>query len=360
MGQGNRGGVVRLVGIMTVRKGDRVFTYFRKRGRSLVPLPDLPHDDPAFLAAYAEARKGAEKPQAAKGSIAALILACCRSERFLAASEGYRSILRRHFDAIRESYGALSASGLRDRHIAKDVKTSTAPDHRMKAWRFLCDFAVWADLLTVDPSIGVKAPRRAKTEGHPPWSAEEVAAYRARWPIDSAPRRAMELLYWTGARISDAVMIGPGMVDAHGVLTYRQKKTGDVAHAPWTCALPPYAAQWSADRDTMHAAVAHGAGHMTFLATAQGRTRSEKALGTLIRESAQEAGFAKSAHGLRKSRAVMLAEAGATPHQIGAWTGHHTLQEVEHYTRKADRRRAVMGTEQGENDANRHGQMCKP
>lgn len=360
MGQGHRNGIVKLVGIMTIRKGGKEFTYFRRRGASLVRLPDLPHDDPDFLKAYAEAKKASKKPRATRGSTAALIETCIASEKFLAASSGYRAILRRHFDLIRESYGPLPASGLRDRHIAKDVKTSSAPDHRMKAWRFLCDFAVWAEFLKTDPSIGVKTPRRAKTDGHPPWTADDIEAYRSRWPIESVPRRAMELLHWSGARISDAVMIGPGMVDKQGVLTFTQVKTGDAAHVPWLCALPAYASAMLADRDMMHQALSHGTGHMTFLATAQGRTRSEKALGTLIREAAREAGIAKSAHGLRKSRAVALAESGATPHQIGAWTGHHTLQEVELYTRKADRKRAVMGTEQEENVANQYGQMCKP
>ena len=72
------------------------------------------------------------------------------------------------------------------------------------------------------------------------------------------------------------------------------------------------------DRDLMHESLAHGAGHMTFLATAQGRTRSIKALGTLIREAAIAADLSRSAHGLRKSRAIALAEAGASPHQIAA------------------------------------------
>lgn len=347
MGQGNRGGVVTLRNIMTIRKRGRSFVYFRRRGQPLVPLPDLPHDDPRFLKAYAAAsEKAAPKPRSAPASIAAHVEACTASARFLAASAGYRAILRRHFDAIRREYGTLPASGLRDRHIAADVRKAGAPDHRLKAWRFLCAFCVDAGLLPADPAKAVIAPARPKSDGHPPWTPDEIAAFRARWSVDTVPRRAFELLYWTGARISDAVKVGPGMVDGGGVLSYRQTKTGDMAHAPWTCPLPAYAAAMAPDRAAMHNALACGAGHMTYLATAHDRTRSAKALGTLIREAARAAGVQKSAHGLRKSRAIALAEAGATPHQIAAWTGHTTLSEVERYTRKADRRRAVMGTEQ--------------
>lgn len=53
--------------------------------------------------------------------------------------------------------------------------------------------------------------------------------------------------------------------------------------------------------------------------------------------------------GLRKYRLTAIAEAGGSAHAIMAWGGHQTLVEAEHYTRAADRRRLVMGAEQGGN-----------
>jgi integrase len=44
-------------------------------------------------------------------------------------------------------------------------------------------------------------------------------------------------------------------------------------------------------------------------------------------------------HGLRKLRATELANAGATTHEIGAFTGHLTIGMVAHYTRSADQER---------------------
>jgi integrase/recombinase XerD len=38
-------------------------------------------------------------------------------------------------------------------------------------------------------------------------------------------------------------------------------------------------------------------------------------------------------HRLSKATATALAEAGATPHEIMAITGHQTLEEVERYTK---------------------------
>ena len=40
-------------------------------------------------------------------------------------------------------------------------------------------------------------------------------------------------------------------------------------------------------------------------------------------------------HGLRKSAAARLAEAGCSEHEIMAITGHKTLSEVQRYTRQA-------------------------
>ncbi len=92
----------------------------------------------------------------------------------------------------------------------------------------------------------------------------------------------------------------------------------------------------------MHEPIMPFRGHMTFLATIGGKTRSHKAVGHLIAAAAEAAGFDRSAHGLRRTRAVQLAEAGANTLQIGAWTGHHSLSEIAHYVEEQDRRRQVM------------------
>jgi integrase len=48
----------------------------------------------------------------------------------------------------------------------------------------------------------------------------------------------------------------------------------------------------------------------------------------------------KTAHGLRKTRAVQLAEAGCTAHQIIAITGHRSLSEIHRcYTQAVQRRK---------------------
>lgn len=346
-----------LKGLVTVTKNGQTYHYLRSRrgGKAtLIPLPSLPPDHPEFLAAYAEARRQLDASAKRRGptpsTLAALIDWALRSERFAGRSRVYRATLARHFDALDRTVGAAPWAGIRAEHIRKNVAEAASPQDRLKAWRFLFALATDAGKAAEDPTQAVTAPRRPRSDGHPPWTADEIDAYRARWTTGTVPRAAFELLFWTGCRIGDAVRLGPGMIGRDGVLAFRQNKTHGTAYVPWTCALPDYAAPLAPDRAMMHEALAAlPGGQMTWLATAQGRTRSEKALGTLIRESARSAGVQKSAHGLRKARAVALADAGATTHQIGAWTGHESLKEIEHYTIEANRRRAVMGRNEERN-----------
>lgn len=349
-----------LVGIKSVTRRGKTYRYFQSKGQSLIKLPDLPDDHPEFLTAYAAAKATKPAPTpAAAGSLAALIRSALASKEFKLKQPATRQMFRRHCDELVGDFGALGARGLRAKHIRANLPKANAQGHRLRTWRFLCSFGVSAGLLDRNEALDVAMPKFAKTSGHPPWTLAEIEEFRRRWPLGSATRAAMEILRFTGARISDAVMIGQGMVARDGVLSYRQQKTGGMAHVPWSCPLPDFAIHLSRDRDLMLQALTALSGQMTFL-QAKGRTRSEKALGTMIREAAIDAGFKKSAHGLRKSLATELAEGGASAHQIAAWTGHETLREVDHYTKSADRRRAVRGTEQGQNVGKLLGTGGKP
>ena len=339
---------VTLKHVQTVTRGGQVYRYLRIPGQPRLRLPDLPITDPRFLAAYAAAMESAGQPaRPITGTIAAACTVYTRSDRHKALSPDYGRVIERELRAICATAGGKGGRAflrdLRAAHVRADLAALPANKARarLKAWRLLCGHAVNVGLLADDPTATVSRPKVKATEGHAPWTAPEVEAYRAHWPVASVQRRAMELLFWTGARISDAVRIGPGNVGRDGVLTYRQAKTGQPAHAPLHCALPTFAS--AADRDHLLRALDHAPPGLTWLVTAAGRTRSPKALGHLISTAARAAGVEKSAHGLRKARAVALAEGGATAHQIGAWTGHATLNEVAHYTAAMDRRTAVMG-----------------
>lgn len=336
-------------------KSGKVFYRSRRNGKlTLTELPALPHDQPDFIAAWAAARKGAEPPAIAAGSIASTWRALLASPDAREWSRGYHAIMQRHAAAITGAVGMAPARGVRPEHIRADLAKAGDPMARLKAWRTWGAWCVNSGILSVDPSRDVHHKRKT-VEGHAPWTAAHKTAFRARWPIGTATRAMMELIAWTGARVSDAVRIGPQMVK-DGVLEFRQQKTGDLAYVPWTCPLPDFAARLEGERQMMHDAIAPFAGHLCFIPTRTGKPRSAAAVSVMVQKACADLDLPVSAHGLRKTRAVELIEGGASPHDCAAWTGHQSLAEITHYAKAFDRRRAVMGTvRQQELDVLRNG-----
>jgi integrase/recombinase XerD len=343
MRQGFRGSALIMRGLWIQPRDGKAFYRTRRGGKAiLIPLPDLPHDHPDFIAAWAEAArtlKPQEKPKA--GTIASIWAAAMDTDDFRALNPDYSRKLALQAKLICAKAGHVRGAAVKPVHVERDVSDAPDPRARRKAWRFWAKYAKRKNYISEDPT-DVALPKLPKGQGHPAWTADDVARFRARWPIGTAPRAAMELMLHSGLRVVDAVRAGPQNVQRDGVLVIRQSKTGGEAYVPWTCPLPA----WSGpdERAMMFEALAPFAGHLTFLATIHGKTRSPKALATMMQDACKEARIAVSAHGLRKARAVILAENGATPHQIGSWTGHESLGEVARYARSMDRRRAVIGT----------------
>lgn len=324
-------------------KSGKVFYRSRRGGKLiLTELPGLPHDHPDFITAWAAAKKGTTPPPIVAGSLASTWRAVMASPEAREWSRGYHGIMQRHSAAICARAGSVKALGVRPEHIRADLDAASDPMARLKAWRTWGAWCVRRGILSTDPALDVRHKRKSG-EGHPPWADAHKAAFRARWPIGTATRAMMELIAWTGARVSDAVRIGPQMVKG-GVLEFRQQKTGDMAYVPWTCALPSFADRLEVERQMMLQAVAPFTGHLCFVPTRDGKPRSAAAVSVMLQKACAALDLPVSAHGLRKTRAIELVEGGASPHDCAAWTGHQSLAEITHYAREFDRRRAVIGT----------------
>ena len=138
----------------------------------------------------------------------------------------------------------------------------------------------------------------------------------------------MTLMLYTGAARVDAVKLGWGNVRG-GRNSYRRTKTEDSGGV--LIDIPIHA-------ELQKVLDLCDRGHFTFLHTSTGKSRSRNGLGNAMRDWCNQASLPNcTSHGLRKAIARRLAEAGASPHQIMAVTGHLTIQEVERYTRDASR-----------------------
>lgn len=323
--------------------------YYRPKGQRAIALPDFPMDDPRFLAAYATAAGETPRAPVIAGSIAAAIEDYKRSDKFRhGLRAGTQAVRRRALDAIARAYGSGRVADLRARHIKADLDKlgGHAANNRLKCWRGLCAFMVEEYNLPDDPSDGVKRKPVAKSDGHVPWDDDDLTAFRAHWPFGTVERLAFELIYWTGARVSDAVRLGPGNITRDGWLHFVQSKTGGEVFVPFARDLPEFAECYAADLAALHQAIStREERHMVWMATRAGAARSGKAVSQWFATKARAAGIVgKTAHGLRKTRAITLVEAGGTHHQVGAWTGHETLKEIERYARKRDRRKVLSRT----------------
>ena len=332
---------VRLKGIKRVTKANGKTYVYRRVNGQLIPLPNLPENDPRFLQAYLEAENVLPKPKinAKPGSIDALIASFLGSPSFRSRKPSTQVVWRRILDQMRIAYGAALVRDIRTHHINKDLaKVSPgAARPRRTIWRALLSYAVETGELEANPAREASVASY-ETKPIPPWTLEEIGAFRDYWPIGSRERQAMEVIYWTGARCVDARNLGWQMV-RDGLLEFVQQKTGGTAVVP---IMVPTSPDLEPDR---HMFLECAGKDLIWITTSTGRPRSQKGLSQFVSAAATKAGLPadRSAHGLRKSRAIALVHAGWTPHRIGAWTGHDSLKEVEDYTREVNKRALISG-----------------
>ena len=320
--------------------------YFRLPGGPRVPLPDLPRDHPKFLKAYADAAAGRPAPargQSAPGSIGAGVAGYLASEHYLTLATSTRGVWRRALDDIRTRYGRALLVDLRASHIRKDLAplAAHAANNRLKVWRALARWALDMGLTEIDAARDVRPRATPASDGFTPWTRADVAAFRARWPIGNAQRLAFEIMHHTGAAIGDACAMG----DQHlkdGWITYTRAKSRTIAASPFTGG-PDW---FEPSEDLARALDTRPARHLLWLTTAAGAARSPKSARQWFASACRAAGIeGKTAHGIRKHRAQVFRENGATPDQRMAILGHDTSDKEAHYSKAADLRRIISRTD---------------
>ncbi|WP_173584155.1 tyrosine-type recombinase/integrase [Acetobacter musti] len=273
----------------------------------------------------------APKPIRGSGTFGRLCEEWLKTNAFLSLKpstrKGYRNNLLRMMCAEFSTFPVAEFEPKHIRAILAQFADRPASGNRwLRMFGILFRFAIERDMRQTDPTRDVRRLKE-KADGARPWTEEEIAQFQSRWPVGSRPRTAIALLLHTGQRRSDVVKMGPGSIH-DGMIAITQEKTGVSLLVP---ILP--------DLAEALAAVMHVKAY--FLETQPGRKPSSDSLGNLMRDWTAQAGLPEglSAHGLRKTSARRLAEAGCTPHQIAAITGHKTLSEVVRYTRSVDQKR---------------------
>lgn len=297
-----------------------------------IRLPDDPTSQ-EFRDAYATAMAGEtpNKPTVktdGHGTIGALITSYKQSGQFKALGETSKAGYMSRLEAIRVEHGHRAVAGLTKDRINTFIldpladRPGAALD-TLKKLRILIKHAVDKHWLKYDPSVGIKRPKGKEIRA---WTDAELTAFERRWPIGTKHRAAYSLMLNMGTARIDTHLLTWHQVD-DGVC-YKRHKTG-------------VAVDMAVSEDLQKALEAAPRKHVTVINTEYGKPYTVDGFSRFMRDAITAAGLPLDCqpHGLRKTLGRMLADAGASAHDIMAALGHTTLAEAERYTREADRRR---------------------
>lgn len=241
----------------------------------------------------------------------------------------YRGIIERFRDRKKASgkrYGDLPAASITTAHIddllGSMSETPAAANNLRKVLKRLFRIAVKAGIRQDNPVAETDTYKPGK--GFHTWTEDEIAQYRARWPVGTMARAALEIALNTAARRCN-------------VATLRRDQLIDgkfhIAHAKGN--NPAIIECLSETREAIEALPV--AGMEYFLLTSFGKPYSVAGFGNKVREWCDKAGLPHcSLHGLRKAMSRRLAESGATDAEGRAITGHKKNATFIYYAAMAN------------------------
>ena len=199
-------------------------------------------------------------------------------------------------------------------------------------------FAVRDGLATHDPSAGVRPPSPAKRlpKALSLGDVEAIleAAGAAGTALAQRDRALLEVLYGTGARISEAVGLDVDDIDLdEGTVLLRGKGSKERIVPVGSYARDAVASYVTGARTDLVAAGSGNAGGALFL-NARGGRLSRQSAWTVIVRAAERAGVTAevSPHTLRHSFATHLLEGGADVRVVQELLGHASVTTTQIYT----------------------------
>jgi integrase len=312
---------------------------FRRNGHSVY----LPHpSSKEYRGAYQDAELQANgsmaiAPRAKPGTVADLMPRFYQSTGFKNGSADWQKTRKQFLEPFREEYGddpvsafrpkdidVIVAGKLEKKRVGRHWVGGTAAAKRLREQlELFFDFAERQEWRSDNPVKLSEKVRHAK-KGFHEWTEEEIAQYRAYWPLGTKARLAMELILWTGKRRSDAHRATP---PKGGRIAFTAKKTGKKQDLP---VAPPL----QAAIDAMPAV-----GLTTLLVTEYGKPFTVGGFGNKVRDWCNESGLPQcSAHGLRKALARRAADRQVSQQglkALGQWSGD---REVAIYVAGANQR----------------------
>ena len=270
-------------------------------------------------------------------------------ERGLAANTltSYRRDLRRYqayldelgiesLEAVTEATVTSFLVRLREGDADHPALSSTSAARTVVAVRGFHKFAVSDGLATSDPAASVKPPSPAKRlpKALPLSDVEAIleAAGAAGTTLALRDRALLEVLYGTGARISEAVGLDVDDLDTvDGTVLLRGKGSKERLVPVGSYALEAVDAYLVRGRPEL---VAAGSGTAALFLNARGGRLSRQSAWAVLVRAAERAGVTRdvSPHTLRHSFATHLLDGGADVRVVQELLGHASVTTTQVYT----------------------------
>lgn len=311
------------------RHGKKRWRFRRKGYQSTYLKGDFGSDE--FMVAYTSALTSkviVGKTRIKPRSFDDLIIRYFRSANFEALATSTQKVYRRILDKFRTSYGDLSVYDLQRKHIRaildKMSKSPNSANRLLSLLSIILDLALDLEWIEQNHARTIKKTK-VKRKGFINWSNEELKQFENYYPSGSRERLAYSLYLYTGQRGCDVASMSRVDIVDDGIRV-AQQKTGE------KLLIPVHA--------NLQHELSYHKGNMVLVLTKHGKPFSIKGFQQWFAKSARRAGLEnRTGHGIRKSTARKLAEAGCTPHQIQAVTGHKTITEITNYTKAVDQKK---------------------
>lgn len=286
-------------------------------------LPDNPNSIEFMAALEEQSRYGRAKV----GTLGSLMTEYKASPEFTQRSKSTKRIYLIQMDKLKPLQD-LSISSLTRGHCKKiQTKYSDKPataNMIIAILNNLMRFAVDMEYRKDNPALNIKS---IKTGEYRPWTKKEINTF-----LKDAPQHlfvGVTLGLYTGQRISDCLKMEWDDLEDNFIFV-KQMKTGTELHIPCHTTLIE-----TLDNITKNSSDTY------ILSRKNGKQYLASHFRQLLTDRIKELKLPQDLHfhGLRKSAAVALAEAGCTERQIMSITGHKSFDMVTHYTKGADQKR---------------------
>ena len=308
--------------------------YYYRRGGKRQRIEGEPNSQ-EFVACYArihaQFETGATQALPAAGTFGHLVASYYAAPEFRQLKASTQTEYRRYIELVREVWGHLAVTKI-NRAAIKAYRDTMADrpataNAALRAMKTLIGFGVDACLIAENAAKGIKALKTG-SDGWAPWPPEALERF-ATESVGSA-RIAFFLALYTGQRRADVLAMRWDDITDGGIAV-RQAKTGAKL---WIPLRPELLAELEELTE-----VRGGQREGTIVQKADGTPYTDDGFGTIWNREQHRLQCKWPFHGLRKCATQVLFEAGCTPQEVQAITGHATLQMVQHYGQGANQRR---------------------